>query len=99
MLIPRVKAKEFEKFGFKKCKGEYGKNGCYYLCVARGVKMLFVSDVCFDVMDWMRGCIGPRIHKNANCRYRDNRTYLDIIYELIKADMLESDCVKVGDSE
>lgn len=34
MLIPKVEAKEFEKFGFKKCKGEYGKNGCYYLCVA-----------------------------------------------------------------
>ena len=49
MLIPKVEAKEFEKFGFKKCKGEYGKSGCYYLCVARGVKMLFVSDVCFDV--------------------------------------------------
>lgn len=45
MLIPKVKAKEFEKFGFKKCKGEYGKSGCYYLCVARGVKMLFVSNV------------------------------------------------------
>lgn len=30
MLIPKVKAKEFEKFGFKKCKDEYGKNctGC-----------------------------------------------------------------------
>lgn len=97
MLIPKVKAKEFEKFGFKKCKGEYGKQGCYYLCVARGVKMLFVSDVYFDVMN----CINddPRIHKDANCRYRDHRTYLDIVYELIKADMLESDCVKVGDSK
>ena len=30
---------------------------------------------------------------------REHRTYLDIIYELIKADMLVSDCVKVGDSE
>lgn len=50
MLAPKVKAKEFEKFGFKKCKGEYGKNGCYYLCVARGVKMLFVSDVYFGVL-------------------------------------------------
>lgn len=40
MLIPTVKAKEFEKFGFKKCKGKYGKQGCYYLCVARGCKML-----------------------------------------------------------
>ena len=49
MLIPKVKAKEFEKFGFKKCKGEYGKNGCYYLCVSRGCKMLFVSPAIFDV--------------------------------------------------
>lgn len=96
MLIPKVKAKEFEKFGFKKCKGEYGKQGCYYLCVARGCKMLFVSDVYFGVNDWARGCIDPRIHKDANCRYRDNRTYLDIIYELIKADMLVSDCLKVN---
>lgn len=52
MLIPKVKAKEFEKFGFKKCKGEYGKNDCYYLCIAKGEKMLFVSNVCFDVNDW-----------------------------------------------
>ena len=97
MLIPTVEAKEFEKFGFKKCKGEYGKNGCYYLCVSRGVKMLFVSDVHFDVNDWDDN--DPRIHKDANCRYRDNRTYLDIIYELIKADMLRSDCVKVGGND
>ena len=97
MLIPKTKAKDFERFGFKKCKGEYGKNGCYYLCVARGVKMLFVSDVCFEVMDW--GKHDPRIHKNANCRYNDNRTYLDIIYELIKADMLERDNMKVGYKE
>lgn len=61
--------------------------------------MLFVSDVYFDVIDWMRGCIDPRIHKDANCRYRDNRTYFDIIYELIKADMLVSNCMKAGDSE
>lgn len=92
MLIPIAKAKEFEKFGFKKCKGEYGKQGCYYLCVSRGVKMLFVSDVYFGVNDWDNN--DPRIHKDANCRYRDNRTYLDIIYELIKADMLRIDCAK-----
>lgn len=97
MLIPAVKAKEFEKFGFKKCKGEYGKNGCYYLCVSRGVKMLFVSNVFFDVINWEDD--DPRIHKDANCRYRDNRTYLDIIYELIKAEMLRSDCVKEGGND
>lgn len=39
MLIPAVKAKEFEKFGFKKCRGEYGKNGCYYLCVAKLIEV------------------------------------------------------------
>lgn len=97
MLIPKVEAKEFEKFGFKKCKGEYGKSGCYYLCVSRGCKMLFVSPKIFDVNEWKRN--DPRIHKDANCRYRDHRTYLDIIYELIKADMLVSDCLKVGDSK
>lgn len=97
MLIPKVKVEEFEKYGFKKCKGEYGKNGCYYLCVSRGVKMLFVSDVYFGVNDWKDN--DPRIHKSANCPYGDHRTYLDIIYELIKADMLVSDCMKVGGLE
>lgn len=37
MLIPTVKAKEFEKFGFKKCKGISSDLECYYLCVARVV--------------------------------------------------------------
>ena len=50
--------------------------------------MLFVSSAIFDVNDWINN--DQRIHKDANCRYRDHRTYLDIIYELIKADMLES---------
>jgi hypothetical protein len=95
MLIPKVKAKEFEKFGFKKCKGEYGKYGCYYLCISRGCKMLFVSPVIFSVNEWRDN--DPRIHKDANCRYRDRRTYLDIIYELIKADVLVSDCTKAGE--
>ena len=97
MLIPKVKVKEFEKFGLKECKGEYGKSGCYYLCVARGNKMLFVSSAIFSVNEWIDN--DPRIHKDANCRYRDNRTYLDIIYELIKVDMLVSDCLKVGESD
>ena len=92
MLRPKVKAKEFEKFGFRRCKGIPKELNCYYLCVAKGCKMIFVSDVHFDVNDWQDN--DTRIHKNANCRYRDERTYLDIIYELIKADMIESDCVK-----
>lgn len=88
MLIPKVKAREFERFGFKRCKGIPKESECYYLCVARGCKMLFVSDSYFGVNDWDKN--DPRIHKDANCRYRDNRTALDIIYELIKADMLKS---------
>ena len=51
--------------------------------------MLFVSPAIFDVNEWREN--DPRIHKDANCRYRDRRTYLDIIYELIKADMLVSE--------
>lgn len=86
MLKPNCKAKEFEKFGFKRCKGIAKESECYYLCVARGVKMLFVSDVCFAINDWTSD--DPRIHKKANCRYRDNRDVLDIVYDLIKADML-----------
>ena len=38
----------------------------------------------------MRIATDPRIHKDANCRYRDERTYIDIIYDLIKVDVLES---------
>ena len=58
--------------------------------------MLFVSDVCFAVNDWKDD--DARIHRNANCRYSDQRDYLDIIYRLIKADMLVSD-VKERDVE
>ena len=46
MLKPKVKASEFIKYGFKPCKGIPRRAECYYLCVARGCKMLFVSDVC-----------------------------------------------------
>lgn len=51
--------------------------------------MLFVSDSYFCVNDWDKN--DPRIHKDANCRYKDNRTALDIIYEMIKANMLKSE--------
>lgn len=51
------------------------------------------------ILELMTDDNDPRIHKDANCRYRDNRTYLDIIYELIKADMLKSDCTKVGGND
>ena len=88
MLRPMVPAAEFEKYGFKQCKGKWYEN-CYYLCVARGCVMLFVSDVCFDVFCWNEA--DPRIHKKPNCRYRDKRDYLDIVYDLIKAGLLTSE--------
>ena len=86
MLKPNCEAKEFEKYGFKRCKGTAKESECYYLCVARGCKMLFVSNCCFCVNNWKDN--DPRIHKNPNCKYRDRRDSLDIIYDLIKADML-----------
>lgn len=95
MLIPRVKAKEFIKYGFKKCKGIPSDTDCYYLCVAKGQKMLFVSNIFFDVFDWDKD--DPRIHKNPNCKYRDKRDYLDIVYELIRNGMLTSIYSKDGE--
>lgn len=86
MLKPNCEAKEFEKYGFKRCKGIARESDCYYLCVARGCKMLFVSNRLFCVNDWKDD--DPRIHENPNCKYRDHRDALDIIYDLIKADML-----------
>ena len=85
MLKPKVPVEEFEKFGFKKCRGI--PKDCYYLCVSRGVKMIFVSPVLLNIQDWQED--DPRIHKKPNCRYKDWRTATDILFELIKADMLE----------
>ena len=50
-------------------------------------KCCLYSDVCFCVNDWHEN--DPRIHKRANCHYSDRRTALDVVYDLIKADMLE----------
>ena len=87
MLKPKVDITEFEKFGFKKCNKIDKTLNCYYLCVSRGVKMIFVSPSIYEIVNWTED--DYRIHKRPNCRYRDQRTALDITYELIKADMLE----------
>lgn len=87
MLKPKVNIKEFEKYGFKRCKGTLKESECYYLCVSRGVSMIFVSPYIYDINRWDK--YDNRIHKRANCRYRDKRDALDITYDLIKADMLE----------
>ncbi len=87
MLIPIVDIQEFEKVGFKKCKKPY--DGCYYLCFARGTQYIFLSHVMIDIVKWKD--TDPRIHKNANCRYRDNRTALEFLVELVKAGMVTCD--------
>lgn len=63
-LKPRVSEREFSKFGFRKCKGEYGRNGCYYTLVRADNKMLFVSKKIFEVFDISDD--DPRIHKNRS---------------------------------
>lgn len=87
MLIPTVDIKEFEKVGFKKCKKPYDK--CYYLCFSRGIQYIFLSPVMIDIIKWEKA--DPRIHENANCRYRDKRTALDFLVELVKAGMVTCD--------
>jgi len=87
MLIPNVDMNEFEKFGFKPCRGIPRRFQCYYLCVARGCKFMFVSPKCFAICDWRED--DSRIHAKSNCKYRDNRTAEEILYDLIKAGMLK----------
>ena len=71
-LKPRVSEREFSKFGFRKCKGEYGRNGCYYTLVFADNKMLFVSKEIFDVFDISDD--DPRIHKNRRYFHNIMRT-------------------------
>lgn len=86
MLIPNVDMEEFEKFGFKRCRGISRDLQCYYLCVARGSAFIFVSPKCFMIGNWWKH--DSRIHSRPNCKYRDPRTAIDILYDLIKAGML-----------
>lgn len=87
MIIPIVDMKEFEKAGFKKCKKPYDE--CYYLCVAKGVQMIFLSPVMVDVIKWKED--DSRIHKRPNCRYKDCRTALEIVVEMAKNNMITCD--------
>ena len=87
-MKPLVPINEFvEKYGFKKCKKPY--DSCYYKCVARGGKMLFVSPLVFDIQDWKSD--DPRIHKNPNCKYRDNYTAEDFLIEFVRLGMVGTD--------
>lgn len=80
MIKPTKPIEVYKQYGFKKCKGEYGKNGCYYLCVRINHQMIFLTPFVIEVFPWAKG--DPRVHKNPNCRYRDNRTALDIVCEM-----------------
>lgn len=87
MIKPIVDIKEFEKAGFKKCRKPY--DSCYYLCVARGIQMIFLSPVMINIIKWEND--DPRIHKKANCRYRDCRTALEIVVEMAQKGMITCD--------
>jgi len=87
-----IDLKELEKFGFKKQpKGYYG----YYRCIARGVKVIFV--LCDEagrrikIDKWYDN--DTRVHKYPKVKYRSNIQVYDVLYDLIKADLIE----KVGD--
>ena len=88
MLKPKVDVEEFTKFGFTKCKGCENLD-LYYLCMVRDSKAIFVSPTMIDIQEWEHN--DPRLHKAVNCKYRDHRTSVDILYQLIKADMLKGD--------
>ncbi len=87
MLIPTVDMKEFQKIGFKKCKKPY--NNCYYLCFSHGCQYIFLSPVMIAINKWEDN--DPRIHKKANCKYRDCRTAIEFLCELIQANMVTCD--------
>lgn len=80
MIKPTKPLKEYEKYGFKKCKGIYGEIGCYYLCVSRGCQIIFLSNLTINIQPWLDD--DQRIHTRPNCKYRDSRTALEIICEM-----------------
>lgn len=86
-ILPGKDVEEFERFGFKPCRGISKNLQCYYLCVARGCKFIFVSPKCIMIENWWKH--DSRIHARPNCKHRDPRTAIDILYDLIKAGMIK----------
>jgi hypothetical protein len=87
MLVPlKPLINNPEQYGFKRCKKPY--NDCWYLCFARGCKMIFLSKYMIDIVRWEYD--DERVHSRANCRYRDNRTALDYVCELIKLGVVDT---------
>lgn len=85
MLKPKdnITEEELKKYGFKRCKRPYEQ--CFYLCVPRGCKMIFVGKI-VDVFDWEDD--DPRIHKKPNYRTKDHSTAMDILYDMIIDDVV-----------
>ena len=80
-----VDLKELQKYGLKKQPKPYSG---YYLCVSRGVQILFVTGARIIMVEKWRD-YDPRIHKRPNCKYRSNKTILDVLYILIKEGLVE----------
>lgn len=86
-LKPVVKASEFEKYGFKPCRGLPKSAESYYLCVKNGHRVMFVDSKHFTESEWP--IKDARIHRNANCRYSDKRTATEIECELVVNGLLK----------
>lgn len=87
MLVPlKTLIDNPEEFGFRRCKQPY--YNCWYRCFARGIKMMFLSRYMIDIIDWKDD--DPRIHKRANCAYRDIRTAEDYLCELIQQGLVDT---------
>lgn len=87
MLVPlRTLIENPEHYGFKQCKKPY--YNCWYRCFARGVKMMFLSKCMIDIIEWKDD--DPRVHRRANCLYRDTRTAEDYLCELIQQGLVDT---------
>ena len=86
-----VNLKELEKFDFRKQPNQYKG---YYRCISRGAKIIIVlSDQAGErareimVDKWYDN--DTRAHKHPKCKYRSNIQVYDVLYDLIKADLVE----------
>ena len=83
-----IDLKELEKFGFKKQPKPFSG---YYLCIARGVQVIFVlsdgGNREISIEKWKDD--DPRIHKNPNCKYRANYIAEEILFDLIQVGLVK----------
>jgi hypothetical protein len=87
-LKPRVPEHEFSNFGFRKCKGKYGRYGCYYMLVRADDKVIFASKEILTVFDFSND--DPRIHKNRRYLKTEGNSYC-VIKDLTEKGFFEED--------